>query len=181
MNEKRLPAKLDPQNVVALIDTREQLPLCLDPLRTERATLTTGDYTARGFENEICIERKSLDDLLACVGRERQRFDRELHRMLAFPIRVLLVEATWDDLDRGDWRSQLTVSQVAGSLVGWSAMGLQINLVGTHKRAGVYASRLLYTVARRRYEQLRALFHPGLESPIEVPSPSPKRNPTQCP
>jgi DNA excision repair protein ERCC-4 len=160
MNDKRLPAKLAPQNVVALIDTREQLPLCLAPLRTERATLATGDYTARGFEDEVCIERKSLDDLLACVGRERERFERELHRMLAFPIRVLLIEASWDDIDRGGWRSQVTVSQVSGSLVGWSAMGLQIALVGSHERAGVYASRLLYTVARRRYEQLRALFNP---------------------
>ena len=168
MIPNRLPYKLDPQNVVALIDTREQLPLSLSPLRTERATLATGDYTARGFEDEVCIERKSLDDLLACVGRERARFDRELHRMLAFPIRVLLIEATWDDIDRGGWRSQLTVSQVAGSLVGWSAMGLQISLVGNHERAGTYASRLLYTIARRRYQQLRSLFNPDDEAPSDL-------------
>ncbi len=28
----------------------EQLPLCLDPLRTERATLVTADYSYKGLE-----------------------------------------------------------------------------------------------------------------------------------
>ena len=78
-----LPSKLDPSQVVCIVDTREQLPLNLDPLRTEPATLPTGDYSLKGLEHHVCIERKSLDDLLGCVGRDRERFERELHRMLA--------------------------------------------------------------------------------------------------
>ena len=159
-----LPAKLDPLSVVAIIDTREQLPLCLDPLRTEPETLPTGDYSLKGLEHHVCIERKSLDDLLACVGRERQRFDRELHRMLAYPVRVLLVESTWQEIELGQWRSKVTSSQAMGSLIGWAAMGIQLALVGTHERAGQFASRLLYTVANRRYRELRN-FTQAMEQP----------------
>ena len=151
----KLPAKLDPSQVVCLIDNREQRPLCLDPLRTESATLATGDYSLRGLEHHVCIERKSLDDLLGCVGRDRDRFERELQRMLAYPVRCLLVEATWAEIELGQWRSKVTSSQAMGSLIGWAAMGIQIAMLGDHERAGQFASRLLYTVARRRYAELR--------------------------
>ena len=160
-----LPAKLDPSNVVAVVDTREQRPLSLDPLRTEPATLATGDYSLKGLESHVCIERKSLDDLLGCVGRDRERFERELQRMLAYPVRCLLVEATWAEIEVGQWRSKVTSSQAMGSLVGWAAMGIQIAMLGGHEKAGQFASRLLYTVANRRYRELRlfAMAHEPVE------------------
>ena len=159
-----LPAKLDPSQVVAITDTREQLPLDLSPLSVEVGTLATGDYALRGLEHLVCIERKSLDDLLGCVGRDRERFERELMRMQAYPVRVLLVEATWAEIELGSWRSKVTSSQAMGSLIGWAAMGIQLALVGDHQRAGRFASRLLFTVARRRYAELR-----GFANSIEVP------------
>ncbi len=81
----KLPATLKPENVTALIDTREQQLLDLSPLRTEQATLPTGDYSLKGLEHVVAIERKSLDDLLGVVGRDRPRFDREVQRLLAYP------------------------------------------------------------------------------------------------
>ena len=153
---QKLPAKLDPSSVVCVVDTREQMPLDLAPLRTEPGTLPTGDYSVRGLEHLVCIERKSLDDLLGCVGRDRSRFERELQRMLAYQVRVLLVEASWAEIELGQWRSKLTTSQVMGSLIGWSAMGVQVAMLGDHAGAGRFASRLLYTVARRRYAELRS-------------------------
>ena len=151
-----LPAKLDPSQVVCIVDTREQLPLCLTPLRTELGTLATGDYSLKGLEHLVCIERKSLDDLLGCVGRDRDRFERELQRMPAYPVRVLLIEYSWSEIEIGQWRSRLTTSQVMGSLIGWSALGIQVSMVSDHERSGRFASRLLCTVARRRYAELRA-------------------------
>lgn len=151
----KLPAKLDPSQVTAIVDTREQLPLSLAPLQTELGTLATGDYSLKGLEHSVCIERKSLDDLLGCVGRDRERFERELQRMLAYPVRVLLVEATWADIELGQWRSKVTSAQAMGSLIGWAAMGIQVAMIGSHERAGTFAARLLFTVARRRYAELR--------------------------
>lgn len=177
-----LPSKLDPSSVVCIQDTREQLPLCLDPLQVEVGTLQTGDYALRGCD-EIRIERKSLPDLLACVGVERERFQREVERLLAFRCRILLIESTWAEIELGSWRSKVSVESVIGSLLGWQAMGLSIHMAGDHERAGKHAARLLFTVARRRYAELRqfsqAYQPPNIASnaPVHrlVPSPGPSR------
>lgn len=153
----KLPAKLNPASVVCVIDSREQTPLDLSPLNSIISTLATGDYSLQGLEHHVCIERKSLDDMLGCIGRDRDRFDREIQRMLAYPVRVLLVEASWQQIEMAQWRSKITSSQAIGSLIGWAARGIQVELVGDHERAGRFASRLLYTIARRRYLELRSL------------------------
>ncbi len=117
-------SELDPSSIVAIIDTREQLPLDLDPLGTEVGTLETGDYSIKGLEHVVRIERKSLEDLLGCVGRDRERFDREVQRLNAYPVRVLVVESTWQDIESGLWqRSKVTPEAVIGSLLGWQASG----------------------------------------------------------
>lgn len=153
----KIPATLKPESITAIVDTREQAPLSLSPLRMEAGTLATGDYSIRGLEHVVAIERKSLPDLIACVGRERERFDREVQRLLGYPVRILLVEATWQEIEAGGWRGQVTPDAVLGSLLGWIASGLQVELVGDHDRAGRFAARILYTVARRRWRELRTL------------------------
>ncbi len=153
----RLPAELRPEQVVAIVDTREQIPLDLEPLQTELGTLATGDYSVRGLEHHVSIERKSLPDLLGCIGVERERFDREVQRLLAYPVRALVVEATWPDLENGGWRSKVTPAAALGSVLGWIARGLPVVMAGDHERAGRYVSRLLYCAARRRWRESRAL------------------------
>lgn len=149
-------ACLKPADVTAIIDTREQTPLDLAPLQTAPGTLDTGDYSIVGLEHVVRIERKSLGDLVACVGRERERFDREVQRLLAYPVRVLLVEATWAEIELGGWRGDVTTNAVIGSLLGWIASGLQVDLCGDHRRAGQHAARILFTVARRRHREFVA-------------------------
>jgi DNA excision repair protein ERCC-4 len=157
MTRGPIPVELPIESVVALCDTREQNPLCLDPLRVEAATLTTGDYSVKGLENIVAIERKSLNDLLHCVGADRSRFDREVQRLLAFPTRCLVVESGWQALERGEWRGNVTPNQAVGSVLGWIAAGLPVIFCYTHERAGQYVSRLLYTAARRRWREARSL------------------------
>lgn len=147
---------LKPEHVTALIDTREQNPLSLHPLAVEVATLATGDYSVRGLEHVIAVERKSLGDLLGCCGRERERFDREVQRLLAYPVRALVIEADWQDIERGEWRSTLKPQHVSGSLVGWIARGLPVVLAGDHERAGLLVAKLLFTAARRRWRECEA-------------------------
>jgi len=149
--------KPKPEHITALIDTREQNLLDLAPLRTERATLATGDYTIKGLEHVVAVERKSESDLLACCGRYRKRFGREIQRLLAYPVRALVVESSWEAMEIGAWRSKLTSDQVIGSLLGWQAAGVSVFMVGNHERAGRYVSRLLYIVARRRLHEAHSL------------------------
>lgn len=158
----RLPRSLQPEAVVAIVDSREQTPLDLSPLRTVPGSLCTGDYSLLGLEHVVRIERKSLQDLVACVGRNRDRFDREVQRLLGFPVRLLVIETTWDQIEAHceafqQWRGAITSSQVIGSLLGWQAAGLSVHLVGDHARAGRHVARILHTVARRRWRELTAM------------------------
>ena len=147
--------ELRPEDVTAVIDTREQTPLCLDPLRHVVQNLTTGDYRVAGLEHLIAVERKSEPDLLACCGRERQRFDREVMRLLAYPTRCLVVESTWQRIETGEWRSKLKPQHVVGSLLGWVASGLPVVMADDHERAGRFVSRILFLTARRRWRELQ--------------------------
>ena len=83
--------KIDP---VIVIDSREQAPFEFTTLRARVDKLDTGDYSVYGLEHLVCVERKSLPDLLGCCGRERERFVRELQRMKAYRFRMLIIEAT---------------------------------------------------------------------------------------
>ena len=163
--QRRLPilAELRPEQVTAIIDSREQLPLDLSPLQTVSGTLATGDYSVQGLENIVAVERKSLPDLLTCIGTCRERFDREVMRLLAYPTRAIVVEATWPDLERGEWQSKVTPAAAVGSVLGWIASGVPIIMAGDHARAGRYVSRLLFTAARRRWREARALVGPIMD------------------
>ena len=149
--------QIKPAQVVGLIDTREQQPLDLSPMQSETATLQTGDYSVRGCEDIIRVERKSLPDLLGCVGRDRDRFEREIERLIAFPVAVIVVEASWAEIETGDWRSKVKPNAVIGSLLGWQARGISIHLVDDHARASKHVSRLLFTVARRQWQRLHQM------------------------
>ncbi len=153
----RIPAELKPEEITVLVDTREKVPWDLSPMLTEQATLTTGDYTIRGLEHVVCLERKSLPDLLQCVGKHRDRFEREVSRMLAYPARVLIVESSWRQIESDDYDSKVHPNAVIGSLLGWTAMGLPVVMAGNRRRAAKYGSQLLLTVARRRWRELRAM------------------------
>jgi ERCC4-type nuclease len=153
----RLPADPQAQWLTALIDSREQQTVSLAPLPSEQASLPTGDYSIRGLEHVIAVERKSLPDLLAVCGRDRERFDREVQRLLAYPARCLVVEGSWADLLAGGWRSELTPQQVIGSVTGWMASGLPVALVGSHEEAGKFIAKFLFIAARRRWREARAL------------------------
>jgi len=152
-----LPAELRPQDITVIVDTREQRPLDVSPLQAVTGTLSTGDYSVLGLERVVAVERKSLPDLLACCGTQRNRFQREVDRLLAFPTRCLVVESTWPHLERGNWRSKVTPASVVASLLGWQAAGLPVLMCGNRQRAGRYVSRLLFLAARRRWREARSL------------------------
>lgn len=99
-----------------LIDSREKLPY---DLPGDEVALETGDYTIRGCEDQITLERKTRNDLLGCIGQERERFERELKRLSKFDLAVIMVECNFRDmLNLPEW-SELHKSQVFGSIMAW--------------------------------------------------------------
>ncbi len=132
-----------------IIDTREQCPLEFANVLSEPGTLDTGDYSVRGLTHLVAVERKSLDDLLACCGYERARFKRELQRLRAYRFRLLIVEADQASLEAGVWRSKLQPSHVLGALAAWTAQyQLPVWLAGTHLSAGSVVERFLFQSTR---------------------------------
>lgn len=153
----KLPSKFVSDFVTVVIDTREQKPVDVAPLKSVRGTLVTGDYSLKGLEDHIAIERKSLPDLVQCVGRERERFDRVVHRLQAYETKAIVVEATWEDLKAGLWRGTINSSQVCGSVLGWMAAGVPVLLAGNADRAGDAIARMLFITARRKYGIIRSM------------------------
>ena len=134
---------------VVVVDSREQNPWSFANLPSEPGSLATGDYSIRGLEHLIAVERKNLDDLLACVGIHRDRFKRELQRLKAYRFRALIVEASYGDLEDGRWRSKIQPAAVLGSLAAWQAQySLPVMLVGTHAAGAEFCERYLYQCAR---------------------------------
>lgn len=150
--------ELRPEDITAIVDPREQRPWALTPLKTEVATLYTGDYSVKGLENVIAIERKSLEDIIGCVGQNRERFEHCIKRMLAYPVRAVIVEATWADLEGGAWRSKISPASAVGSVLGWVARGIPFQFAGDASKASTMAARLMFIAARRRWEELGAFY-----------------------
>ncbi len=100
------------EHLTAVVDSREQTPWDLSPMTMETNGLNVGDYSIRGLESIVAIERKSLVDFVACCGSERERFQKELDRLRGWPVSAIVIEANWADLELGQWRSKLSAKQV---------------------------------------------------------------------
>lgn len=162
---RNLPADLAAADVLAIVDTREQLPFDVAPLRMVTGTLATGDYSIVGLEDRITVERKSLSDLIGCCGVERERFQREVERLRSYETRCVIVEASWDDLEAGDWKSKIGAQAVVGSVLGWVASGVPFVMAGDRERAQGYCAKILYLAARRYYRIARTFVASMAEGP----------------
>jgi len=111
--------------VIILRDTREQTGYdfaCITPPPVvEVATLATGDYSLKGLESQITIERKSLSDAFGTFGRGRRRFQLELERMAGYQFAAVIIEADWHTIvRRPPARSKLNPKTVLASIIAWS-------------------------------------------------------------
>jgi len=84
-------------------DTREQRGWNFDIYECEvvKGTLHTGDYTVKGFESKLVVERKATTaEISINLGSKWKQFSAELERMKEFEKRFLLCEFSLDDLLR---------------------------------------------------------------------------------
>lgn len=103
-----------------VVDTREQEPLPILRLPVVRAALQSGDYSVAGCEEVFAVERKSVQDLVACcMGENRERFERELHRLRGFRFKRLLIVGSRADLAQGNYRSRVKPASILHSLAAW--------------------------------------------------------------
>lgn len=141
--------KLELSDIVVIVDSREQTPLDMDPMKTVRGTLTTGDYSVAGLTQKIAVERKSLQDLIMCCGQERERFDREIKRLLAYDCRMILVEDDIKKIRLKMYRGNMEPNAVLSSVMGWIARGVPIFFADDRTTASDLLKRFLYISAQR--------------------------------
>lgn len=106
--------------IPVLVDNREQRAWEFDPdyFTTQRATLRTGDYTIAGFEDRLCLERKSLGDFVSTVIQDWARFRKELYRLAAFDVAAIVVEADLADVFNHKYESEAQPASVLGRVNG---------------------------------------------------------------
>jgi ERCC4-type nuclease len=114
-----------PDGFCLIIDTREQNPLFIKPpkgLYIVRDTLKVGDYSVKGFESLITIERKSLNDFYSSISSQRERFEEELKKMQELEWKALVIEE--------DEKKVLVPSpfetQIHPEVVRWSLVSLEV-------------------------------------------------------
>ena len=84
-------------NLEIIIDTREKTPWDFDEFDTTIRKLDTGDYSISGFEDKICIERKSsLGEFYGNITQKR--FWNEVERIAEFPHKFLIFEFSLENI-----------------------------------------------------------------------------------
>jgi len=103
--------------VTVVIDTREQEGYSFAPERfiAVHRALPAGDYSLAGMEQTVAVERKTAEDFVHTVIRERERFRRELLKLATYDRACVVVEAGLDVLLTGTYRSGAHPSSVIGS------------------------------------------------------------------
>jgi DNA excision repair protein ERCC-4 len=124
-----------------LIDHRERRPWVFsDAVDVETVVLPTADYSLAGHSDAVAIERKSLDDLVLCVGPERERFLDSCRWMQAYPFRVLVVEAELCDVLAHRYESRTNPQSVVGTTV---ALGVDYGVWTLWARDAATAANLV--------------------------------------
>lgn len=81
--------------MVIITDTRETLGLDFSKFRdveVVRKKLDTGDYSVSGYENQLCFERKAINDTVGTLISNHSRFLREMERMKNYKEKYILIE-----------------------------------------------------------------------------------------
>ena len=105
---------------VVVIDTREQEPLPISRLAVVRTGLQTADYSFQGGEHLFGVERKSIGDLVGCcMGENRARFEREMHRLRGFRFKRLLIIGSRSMIEDQQYKSRIKPLAVLHSLDAW--------------------------------------------------------------
>ncbi len=150
---------------IIVADTREQVPFVFDAInlkihetpQVERATLKTGDYSLKGFEDVICIERKSIADLFGSCGKGRPRFEREFMRMAAFEYAALVIEVDWQDIyTKPPNRSKLSPKNILRTLMAWH-MRYNVHIWPCPGRS--FAEKTTYLLLDRFYREKQKACH----------------------
>ena len=124
-----------------------------DPPLTERAHLKTGDYSIKGLEDKITIERKTLTDLFGSTGNGRKRLEAEFQRMQSFDYAAIVVESSLAGIfTNPPARSKMSPKSVFRTLIAWSQR-YRVHVWPMWNREA--AERVTYLILKRFYDDYK--------------------------
>jgi DNA excision repair protein ERCC-4 len=157
VNFPKLPLAPKDWRPTIVIDTREQTPLRFN-FPTVIGTLPTADYSVAGLEEDFAVERKSLPDLFGSLTSGRDRFRRELQRLLAYPFRRLLVIGSEEEIAQGISRARgVNPLAVLHSLHAIEARGVPVVFAPDPWKAAALVERWAFWRARELLKSAAAL------------------------
>ena len=124
-------------------------------VRLERAGLETGDVALSALPDGALVERKTVPDLLACIGRERARFERELQRGRYCGRLIVVVEGTLAEVlaaTRG-----IHPNAIIGTLAAWQRRFSPFCFAGSVQTAAQLAEAFLRGQVREVERTVRAI------------------------
>jgi len=148
--------------MLILVDTREQRPYDFlsqaGDIETAKATLPLGDYSLEGFTHKVALERKSLPDLVMCLGVERERFAREMLKASALESFAVVIEATWQQLLDGKYRSNLNPASAVASIQAFmSRYRVPFFFTGTRENGEAFVAGYLRQYIRGKRHEYDAI------------------------
>lgn len=153
-------------------DTREQVPLVFRRLPSIRGTLQSGDYSVAGLEHQFAIERKSVSDLVACcTGENRERFERELHRLRGFRFARLLIVGTQAEVMQHRYRSNLNPKVVMNSLSAFEARYIPVVWAATPEEAARQVETWAWWFARETVEATNSILRGSPDCRVTATNP----------
>jgi len=148
------------EKVKIVIDSREQAPFSFEgyPVEVMTGTLTTGDYSVPGFADRVAVERKSLGDLLGCLTHDRERFTREMERLRGYESAAVVVEASFEALAAGNYRSRMNPDSAVQSVVSIiQAYRMPFFFAGDRRRAEAFVFDFLRHFCRHAEARFAAV------------------------
>ena len=138
--------------VTIVIDSREQEPYSFDPrlAGAVRRALTAGDYSLAGLEDQVAVERKTLDDFVSTVIHRRRRFREELRKLSRYRAACVVVEAELLDVlgkrYRGEARPEAVVGSALSILLDY---GVPVAFCGNRQAARHFTQAFLLAAWKR--------------------------------
>lgn len=152
------------EGLAIVVDTREQQGYAFSGASiyagttVEQGALSVGDYSVKGCEALVAVERKSLSDLVGCLSHDRPRFARELERGRGLESFAVVVEADWLTLAKGEYRSQLRPHSACQSVAAFMArLRVPFWFCGTRGAAEYCCWSFLKQYAEGKRKQLKAV------------------------
>ena len=145
------------------IDTREPWPhpwtgYFSSEVRLVRDTLETGDVALAALPDGAVIESKTVPDFLIAIGRERERFDREVRRARHLGAFCIIVEGSFADVITANHaRRQLSAAAIVGTVASWTRRGAPVLFAGSERLAAEFAERFLRGQVREIERAARSL------------------------